>query len=231
MIVAKQKPLREVYHRVRDHHRVLVLGCNTCVAVCHAGGSKEAEILATLLRILAIQEGRDLKVTHSGIARQCEDSEELRNLREAVDGADALVSTACGAGVQFLAERHPAKPIYPGVDTVFLGGATERPGLWTEKCQGCGECILARTGGICPVSRCAKRLLNGPCGGSAQGKCEISPDMDCAWQLIIDRLKALDRMDLFEETAPIKDWAPDRAGGPRSVRKEAGSEEEGPVEE
>ena len=230
MIIAKQKPLREIYRVVQGHGRVLVLGCDTCVAVCHSGGSKEAEILASLLRLLAIQEGRQMEITHSGVGRQCEEREEFFSLQEAVDWADAVVSTACGAGVQFMAEKYPGKPVYPGVDTVILGGATERPGLWTEKCQGCGECVLARTGGICPVSRCAKRLFNGPCGGSTQGKCEISPEVDCAWQLIIDRLKALGRMDLFEEPAPLKDWAADRAGGPRSVLREEASREAGSKE-
>jgi ferredoxin len=219
MIVARRKPLREIYQTVRGYGRVLILGCNTCVAVCHAGGSKEAEVLASLLRILAIQEGRNMEVAHTGASRQCEEGEEFQSLLEAADWADALVSTACGAGVQFVAERRPDKPVYPGVDTVILGGVTESPGLWTERCQGCGECVLARTGGICPVSRCAKRLLNGPCGGSSQGKCEISPELDCAWQLIVDRLKALGRMDLFEEPAPLKDWASGRAGGPGRVIK------------
>ncbi|MEA1949392.1 MAG: methylenetetrahydrofolate reductase C-terminal domain-containing protein, partial [Thermodesulfobacteriota bacterium] len=86
--------------------------------------------------------------------------------------------------------------------------------------QACGECILARTGGICPVSRCAKRLLNGPCGGATKGKCEINKELDCAWQLIIDRLKALGKMDDYEKITPIKDWSTERAGGPRKVVRE-----------
>ena len=100
-----------------------------------------------------------------------------------------------------------------------MGGKEER-GVWGERCQGCGSCLWARTAGICPVSRCAKRILNGPCGGSTGGKCEISKDVDCAWQLIIDRLKALGRMDKYEEIIPLKDWSTDRAGGPRRVVRE-----------
>jgi hypothetical protein len=118
-----------------------------------------------------------------------------------------------------MAEKYHATPIYPGVNTCFLG-ATEQRGLWTERCQACGQCILAYTGGICPVSRCAKRLLNGPCGGSTNGKCEISKDVDCAWQLIIDRLKSLGRLDDYEKIFAIKDWSTDRAGGPRKVVRE-----------
>ncbi len=125
----------------------------------------------------------------------------------------------CGVGVQFTAEKYHDKPVLPGVNTCFMG-ATEKRGLWTERCQGCGQCILAETGGICPVARCAKRLFNGPCGGSTAGKCEVSKETDCAWQLIIDRLKALGKMEDYEKIAPIKDWSTDRAGGPRKVVRE-----------
>ena len=110
-------------------------------------------------------------------------------------------------------------PMMSAVDTKFMG-ASERQGVWAERCQGCGSCILARTGGICPVSRCAKRLFNGPCGGSTAGRCEIATDVPCAWQLIIDRLKALGRLDDYEDISPIKDWSTDRAGGPRKVVRE-----------
>jgi hypothetical protein len=105
------------------------------------------------------------------------------------------------------------------VNTCFLG-VTEERGLWTERCQACGQCILGQTAGICPVSRCAKRLLNGPCGGSTNGKCEINSELPCAWQLIIDRLAAMGKMDDFEKLMPIKDWTTDRAGGPRKVVRE-----------
>jgi hypothetical protein len=118
-----------------------------------------------------------------------------------------------------MAEKYHTTPVYPGVNTCFLG-ATEERGLWTERCQACGTCILAQTGGICPVSRCAKRILNGPCGGSTGGKCEINKEVDCAWQLIIDRLQALDQLDEYEKLCPIKDWSTDRAGGPRKVVRE-----------
>ena len=124
-----------------------------------------------------------------------------------------------GVGVQFTAEKYFSTPVYPGVNTCFMG-ATEDRGLWTERCQGCGQCILARTGGICPVSRCAKRVMNGPCGGSTDGKCEINKDVICAWQLIVERLKALDRFDDYETLSPLKDWSTDRAGGPRKVVRE-----------
>jgi hypothetical protein len=157
-------------------------------------------------------------IDETTLERQC-DHEYLEEIRDRVDQYDAILSLACGVGIQFTAEKYAATPVLPGVNTCFLG-ATEDRGVWGERCQACGQCILAYTGGICPVARCAKRLLNGPCGGSAKGKCEISKDVPCAWQLIIDRLKALGRLEDYEKLTDIKDWSTDRAGGPRKVIKE-----------
>jgi len=194
------------------------LGCNECVTVCEAGGKKEVGILASALRMYFLNQKRDVKIDEETLQRQC-DHEYLEEIRDRVDRYDAIVSLACGVGVQFAAEKYFSTPVYPGVNTCFMG-ATEERGLWTERCQGCGQCILARTGGICPVSRCAKRVLNGPCGGSTDGKCEIDKELICAWQLIIERLKALDRLDDYEALSPLKDWSTDRAGGPRKVVRE-----------
>jgi len=218
MIVADKKPVEEIIEQIRNHHHLLILGCNECVTVCEAGGKKEVGVLASALRMYAMKEGRDVKIDEVTLERQC-DHEYLEEIRDRIDQYDAVVSLACGVGVQFMAEKYHDKPIYPGVNTTFLG-ATEKRGLWTERCQACGSCILASTGGICPVSRCAKRLLNGPCGGSSNGSCEINREVGCAWQLIIDRLKALGKLDEYEEICPIKDWSTDRAGGPRKVVRE-----------
>lgn len=218
MIVADKKPIEEIIDIVKDFRRLLILGCNECVTVCEAGGKKEVGILASALRMYFLSQGHEAKIDEITLERQC-DHEYLEEIRDVIDQYDAVVSLACGVGVQFMAEKYQATPVYPGVNTCFLG-ATEQRGLWTERCQACGQCILAYTGGICPVSRCAKRLLNGPCGGSTNGKCEISKDVDCAWQLIIDRLKSLGRLDDYEKIFAIKDWSTDRAGGPRKVVRE-----------
>mgnify|MGYP006283234455 CR=1 FL=1 len=218
MIVADKKPVEEIIEQVKDKNRVLILGCNECVTVCEAGGKKEVGVLASALRMHFLQQGKEVKIDERTLERQC-DHEYLEEIRDSIDQYDAVVSLACGVGVQFMAEKYHSTPVYPGVNTCFLG-VTERRGYWTERCQACGQCVLAETGGICPVSRCAKRLLNGPCGGSTEGKCEISNELDCAWQLILDRLKALDRMDDYEQLMPIKDWSTDRAGGPRNVVRE-----------
>ena len=218
MIVADKKPIEEIIDQIKDKDRILILGCNECVTVCEAGGKKEVGILASALRMYFLNQGKEKKIGEKTLERQC-DHEYLDELREIVDEYDAVVSIACGVGVQFTAEQYHTMPVYPGVNTCFMG-ATERRGLWTERCQGCGKCILATTGGICPVSRCAKRLFNGPCGGSSRGNCEISKEVACAWQLIIDRLKALGRFEDYEQLIPIKDWSTDRAGGPRKVVRE-----------
>ena len=218
MIVADKKPIDEIAKEISECKTILILGCNECVTVCEAGGKKEVEILASALRMLFLNQGKELKVDERTLERQC-DREYLEEIRDVADQYDAIVSLACGVGVQFTAEMYPSMPVYPGVNTCFLG-ATEERGVWTERCQACGQCILASTGGICPVSRCAKRILNGPCGGSTNGICEINKDITCAWQLIIDRLTALNRLDDYEKIYPLKDWSTDRAGGPRKVVRE-----------
>jgi ferredoxin len=218
MIVAERKPIEEIVDNVKDFRKLLVAGCNECVSVCEAGGKKEVSILASALRMYFMNQGKDVKVEEVTLERQC-DHEYLEEIRNQIDAFDAVISLACGVGVQFMAEKYFSTRVFPGVNTCFMG-VTEERGLWTERCQGCGQCLLASTAGICPISRCAKRILNGPCGGSTKGKCEISQDIDCAWQIIVDRLKELGRLEDYEKIAPIKDWYTDRAGGPRKVLRE-----------
>jgi len=218
MIVGEQKPFDEIWEMVKGHKQLTVFGCNTCVSVCHQGGNKEAEILASLLRMRATQEGVDIDIRHDGIERQCEHPF-FDKVMEVLEKSEAVLSLACGIGVQFIAEKFMNTPAYPALNTTFLGDVPVE-GVFTEKCQACGDCVLGVTGGICPVSRCCKRIFNGPCGGSSNGKCEISKELDCAWQLVVDRLEALGKLDEYEKIAPIKDWAKDRAGGPRSFKLE-----------
>jgi ferredoxin len=205
MIVADKKPIEEIVEEIKDKEKILILGCNECVTVCEAGGKKEVGVLASALRMYFLNQGREVSIDERTLERQC-DHEYLEEVRDVIDQYDSVVSLACGVGVQFMAEKYHTTPVFPGVNTCFMG-VTEERGVWSERCQGCGECILARTAGICPVSRCAKRILNGPCGGSTNGKCEINKELDCAWQLIIDRLKALGKLDDYEKITPIKDWS------------------------
>ncbi len=218
MIVADKKPIEEIVEAIKDKEKILILGCNECVTVCEAGGKKEVGVMASALRMYFLNQGREVSIDERTLERQC-DHEYLEEVRDVIDQYDSVVSLACGVGVQFMAEKYHTTPVFPGVNTCFMG-VTEERGVWSERCQGCGECILASTAGICPISRCAKRILNGPCGGSTNGKCEINKELDCAWQLIIDRLKALGKLDDYEKITPLKDWSTERAGGPRKVVRE-----------
>jgi len=218
MIVAERKPIEEIIAFVKNCKKILIVGCNECVTVCYAGGKKEVGILASALKMAFTKEGKELEITEVTLERQC-DHEYLEEIRNIIEDYDAVISLACGVGVQFMAEKYLRTPIFPGVNTCFMG-VTEERGVWSERCQACGQCILGQTAGICPISRCAKRLLNGPCGGSTNGKCEINKEVDCAWQLIIDRLKELGRLDDYDVLIPIKDWSTERAGGPRKVIRE-----------
>jgi len=218
MIVAEQKPLEEIKRLVADCHKVLVLGCGTCVTVCFAGGEKEVGILASSLRMAARLDGKEIEFLEATVQRQCE-HEYNEAIAELVPQVDAVLSIACGIGVQTLNEQFPTKLTLPGLNTKFLGEPTEQ-GVWEERCQACGNCVLATTGGICPVARCAKSLLNGPCGGSQRGVCEVNAETPCAWQLIYDRMIALGKLDLLLEPTPMKDWRTSRDGGQRKIVRE-----------
>ncbi len=220
MIVAEQKPFEDIYSYAKRHRRVLLLGCGTCVTVCMAGGEKEVGILASLVRLAARERNDDITVDEHTITRQC-DAEffDETTARKAAD-AEAVISMGCGVGVQFCAQRFPDKIVYPALNTKFYGATIEQ-GVWAERCAGCGECVLADFGGICPVARCSKSLLNGPCGGSQDGRCEVDPErVECAWQLIYERMEAMGRLEELEKIQPFKDWSQHRDGGPRTITRE-----------
>jgi len=218
MIVGEQKPLEEIRDMIKDYDKVLVLGCGTCVTVCFAGGEKEVGILASALRMAEQIGGRKVEVLENTVQRQCE-WEYIDPVAEQVGEVDAVLSLACGIGVQAMAERYPDAIVLPGLNTKFLG-IPEEQGVWTERCQACGNCVLHLTGGVCPIARCSKSLLNGPCGGSQRGKCEIDPEIPCGWQLIYDRLQRLGQLDKLNVMLPAKDWTTSRDGGPRKIVRE-----------
>jgi ferredoxin len=219
MIVASPKSISELKTIIAGHKKVLFAGCGTCVTVCLAGGEREVSIAAYAVRMACKLDRNPIEITQITIERQC-DNEFLKELAEPASKVDAIVSFGCGAGVQAIAERFPDKPVYAALNTQFLG-ILEGQAVWTEKCLGCGDCMLAHFGGICPVTRCAKRLLNGPCGGSQENQCEVDPDRPCAWQLIHDRLKKIGQLEKLEEVVPPKDWSTAWYSGARKiVRKE-----------
>jgi len=219
MIVASRKPISEIKQVLARHDKVLFVGCGTCVTVCLAGGEREVGIMSYAMRMARRLDGRPIEIEQVTIERQCE-NEFIQELAPAAERNAAILSFGCGAGVQAIAERFPEKPVYAALDTQFLG-ILEEQAVWTEKCLGCGSCVLSDFGGICPITRCAKRLLNGPCGGSTEERCEVSPDRPCAWQLIYRRLKAIGQLENLERIVPPKDWRTSwHAGARRVVREE-----------
>ncbi len=218
MIVASPKSTSELLKIMGRHQKVLFVGCGTCVTVCLAGGEREVGIAAYAVRMASKLKGSGLHIEQITIERQCE-NEFIKDLAEAVERNEAVVSFGCGAGVQALAERFPNKPVYAALNTQFLG-ILEEQAVWTEKCMACGDCMLAEFGGICPVTRCAKHMLNGPCGGSKEDRCEVKDDRPCAWQLIYKRLKAIGQLDRMDAIVPPKDWSPSWHGGARKIVRE-----------
>lgn len=205
MIVGERKPFDEIREKVQSYRKLLILGCGTCVSVCMAGGEKEVELLATQMRMANKLENRDAEILEATIQRQC-DKEYVEAIVETARSCDAVLSMACGAGVQLVADMLEPAPVIPALNTRFIG-ITQAEGAWAERCRACGNCLLADYGGICPMTMCPKSLVNGPCGGSREGKCETSSDRDCAWVLIYNRLKKQGKLETIHELAPLKDYS------------------------
>ena len=204
MIVAQQKPLEEILRMIDPYERVMILGCGTCMTVCGAGGEREVAFLQKALEIAGRRQEEKHTFIPYTLKRQC-DPEFLDLLTDRIEDVDAILSLGCGIGVQALAERFPDLPILPGVDTSFLGMAREW-GVWDERCAACGHCLLGETAGICPITRCAKGILNGPCAGPKGGKCEVDGERDCAWVLIYRRLERLGQLDKMRRFYPPRNF-------------------------
>ena len=205
MIVAEQKSLEEIGRMLAPYERVLILGCGTCMTVCDAGGEREVSFLHNALSLAQAKGGNG---THAfseyTLKRQC-DPEFMNMLIDRVGDVDAILSLGCGIGVQAVAEHVPDMPVLPGVNTSFMGMATEW-GIWDERCAACGNCRLEETAGICPITRCTKGILNGPCAGTKNGKCEANKDMDCAWVLIYKRLERLQQLEKIRRYYPPRNF-------------------------
>ncbi len=219
MIIAERKPIVEILKVVSTHNKILILGCRGCVTVCLAGGEKEVGVLGSQLNMICNKENRRVTFHEKSVERQC-DFEYLKELQQQVKNVDAILSLACGIGVQLCAESFADKFVYPALNTRFLG-ANITVGKWEERCQACGDCVLGDTGGICPVARCAKSLFNGPCGGSQNGKCEVgSGEIECGWTLIYERMKRLGKLNDLRHVMGTKNWNCSRDGGPRKLVRE-----------
>ena len=210
--ITEQKPFEEITEILSGVERVYLIGCGTCATMCHTGGKSE------VLEMKDKLETAGKKVTGwMVIPTACDEltKDALSENGKDVEAADGILAMTCAFGVQTIT-LYTDKAVYPALNTLFIG-KEESPGYFIEVCMQCGSCVLAQTAGICPLVRCAKSLLNGPCGGSVAGKCEIDPDIPCAWQLIIDRLTALGQLDKLEEIQPPRDWSTSHSGGPRKI--------------
>jgi ferredoxin len=217
MIVAEIKPFEEIKSLLEGHKKILVLGCGTCVTVCMSGGERQVGLLASALRMARKIEGKEAAVGEKTILRQC-DPEFINQIKDEADKYDVILSMACGAGVQGVTGCLKDVNVLPAMNTRFIG-ISEGEGKWVEACAACGDCVLASTGGICPVTTCPKGILNGPCGGNKKGKCEVSPDITCAWIRIYDRMKELGRLGELKKEAGAKDWSKGQRPGRFSIRE------------
>jgi ferredoxin len=219
VIFAEWKPLDELVEKLSGYKTLLLVGCGTCVAECATGGEKEVQTLAPLLRMALQQQGHSIKIVTATLEKQCE-WEFVEELAELAGQVDAILSIACGIGVQALAERFSELPVYPGVNTSALTIRAEA-GLWASRCAACGDCVLGETFGLCPVARCAKSLMNGPCGGTrTDGKCEVDENVECIWKLIVERAEARGELDSLKKVRGAKDWSNSGHGGPKRVVRE-----------
>jgi len=218
MITAERKPYDQIKAVTDQFENILVVGCNTCVAVSLSGGEKEAEQLASQLRLQRKKDGIGGSVETVTVLRQCE-NEYVDSISEQVEGRDLVLSMACSIGPQLIAERFPAVRVAPAMNTNMLA-VVKKHHVWAEYCVACGDCGIFNTGGICPIARCAKQLLNGPCGGSQGGQCEISAEVPCVWQRIYDKLASFGLEGDLGRIGGPKNWSKSNSGGPRTMKKE-----------
>ncbi|MDM8542712.1 methylenetetrahydrofolate reductase C-terminal domain-containing protein [Desulfococcaceae bacterium HSG9] len=213
-----QKPVEEIVKHIKPGEKVFVVGCNNCAWKCHSGGEDETKAMSERLEKRGIEisgytvpgpQGMSLcKLDHTTKVLKTEYDEQLKN-------TDSFLVLGCGQGVHTVIDATDGGMVHPGCDTIF-GGETVSESEINEYCSLCGECIIEFTGGLCPLTLCAKSLLNGPCGGAENGKCEVDADRNCGWIMIYDRLMKLGRLDLIESYQKPKNHA--KWSRPRSLK-------------
>lgn len=214
MIVTEQKPFEEVLQSLQGRKKVFIVGCGSCATAWHTGGEREVKEMAAKLT----EQGKAI-TGWMVVEETCDERKTKRDSRAhaaEIAEADAILSMACGAGSQVVALTHDSKPLLPALNAMFLA-RLQRLNLADERCVLCGDCILAQTGGICPVATCPKELMNGPCGGYRDGKCEVDPERDCSWVLIYQRLQRLGQMENIQAIHSPKDQS--KRKHPRNVAK------------
>ncbi len=204
MIITKQKDKKDILECIRKHNSFFLIGCSECATLCGTGSPEALDEMEEYLK----SQGKTVtgKLVPKTGCQTLGTKIELKKDKEACDVADAIIVMSCGAGTQSATEIFPDKPVYPANDSLFLGNMT-RFQMFDERCSLCGECIIGKTAGICPVTTCPKGLLNGPCGGMSNGNCEVNADIPCAWVRIYERQKRLNNLDEMKETIEAKNWS------------------------
>ncbi len=223
MIITQTKDLKDLFENIRNYRSFFLIGCSECATLCGTGGEPELKAMKEAL------EADGKKVTGTLLPKTgCQTlgtKVELKKDKEACEAADAIIVMSCGAGTQSAVEIFPDKPVFPANDSLFLGNMT-RYQMFDERCSLCGQCILDKTGGICPVTACPKGLLNGPCGGTNEGKCEVSNDIECAWVRIYERMKRINQLEELKKSLSPKDWSAGRKPGNLNVRAKAAAKKD-----
>ena len=219
MIISQRKPSEEILEMLSDAKNIVLVGCSECATVCKTGGEEEMADMKAFLE----ENGKTVLGTiyPQTSCNKLLVKKDLKGAKEAVSQADAILSMSCGDGVQTVASNTNL-PVYPANDTMFLG-EVERVGIFNEACRFCGQCVLGNTGAICPITKCAKSLVNGPCGGAKNGKCEVNPENDCAWILIYNKLKELGQLDKLEKMYDSKGYG--SVAYPRVINIKGGKNE------
>lgn len=221
--ISEIKPFSDIEEFIKEDKKIFIIGCGTCTTMCHTGGKEEVLQMKEQLQ----ETGKEV-TGWMVIPSVCDDLTEvaLEENAESIKEADSILVMSCAFGVQTVASFIDALdyniPAYPALDTLFIGKETGEPGGFAEMCKQCGECVIGWTGGICPVTTCAKGLLNGPCGGTNNGKCEETDERDCAWTLIYKRLEKLGKLDLMRTYQSPKNYQKVQRPGKVLVETERG---------
>jgi len=213
MVITERKPIQSIIDSLENYSKIFIVGCGECATACNTGGEPEVAKMK-----------KDLEAAGKTLTGSCIPSapctaaslksEAAKNLK-ALKESDAVLVLACGLGVQSFKDNDRLNlPVFPALNTIF-GAVMDAKGNFYEKCSMCGECILDKTGGICPVTLCPKGLLNGPCGGMNKGKCEVDKDQDCAWVLIYKELEKNKKLDSLKEIRAPQDFK--KSGKPRKL--------------
>jgi len=204
MIVTVLKPLDEILESISPYKKILIAGCDGCTQPPR--GMREVKTLKQLLELAGKLKGKEFEFKLTSVVKQCDTVLTKSTIKPYADDIDAVLSLACGAGPQTVADVFPDMPVIPAQNSHFVGIDDREGGAIFDSCSSCGDCVLALTGAVCPITRCAKGLLNGACGGAREGHCEMDPERDCAWELIYKRLEKLGQLDRLKEFRPPRNY-------------------------